>query len=157
MAGQGALARNAALALRSRCARARARRSVPCGGLIATNGGAQEEDRKNIADVKGNTKSLINAKDMPKPAFAGSQMLRAHYRAMMPEDKFNTPTLESHKYGGKLGAIGSREPFKGTKQKMGANPLEPLGLSTRYGRVDARLSTNDPISFDERFVKLPQI
>lgn len=115
----------------------------------------QEEDRPKLDDVKGNTRSFINAKDMPKPQFAGSQMLRAHYGSMMPTEKYHTPTLESHRYGGKLGAIGRRQPFSGTGQKMGANPLEPLGLATRRGRVDARLSTNDPIDYDERF--LPSI
>jgi hypothetical protein len=117
----------------------------------------QEEDRPRLSDVKGNTRSFINAKDMPKPAFAGSQMLRAHYGSMLPAEKYHTPTLESHKYGGKLGAIGRRQPFAGTGQKMGANPLEPLGLATRRGVVRARLETNDPILWDERVLKLPNI
>ena len=100
---------------------------------------------------------FINAKDVSRPAFAGSKMLRAHYNSMMPAEKFHTPTLESHKYGGKLGAIGSRQPFADTGQKVGVNPLEPIGLSTRRGRVDARLETNDPISYDERVLTLPPI
>ena len=117
---------------------------------------AQEEDRKDLSDIKGNTRSLINAKDMPKPAFAGSEMLRAHYGAMMPADKFHTPTLESHKTGGALGVIGSRQPFAGNPNMvLGANPLEPLGLSTRYGKINARLETNDPISYDERMLRGP--
>ena len=44
-----------------------------------------------------------------------------------------------------LGVIGGRKPFEGTGQAMGANPLEPLGLSQRFGRVNARLETNDPL------------
>jgi len=105
----------------------------------------KEEDRAKVGEVKGNMKSLINAKDMPTPAFAGSQFLKAHYDSMMPAEKFHTPTLESHKCGGALGVIGGRKPFEGTGQAVGANPLEPLGLSQRFGRVNARLETNDPL------------
>ena len=118
---------------------------------------AQDEDRATLDDVQGNTKSFINAKDVPKPSFAGSQMLKAHYGSMLPSEKYFTPTLESHKYGGKLGAIGRRNPFAGTGQALGANPLEPLGLATRRGRVDARLEMDDPILCDPRFLKLPPI
>ena len=63
----------------------------------------KEEDRAKVGEVKGNMKSLINAKDMPTPAFAGSQFLKAHYDSMMPAEKFHTPTLESHKCGGGSG------------------------------------------------------
>lgn len=96
--------------------------------MLLLNVNVQEEDRaKDSKELQGNTKSLINAKEVPAPNFASSEFLKAHYGSMLPEDKFHTPQLVSHNYGW-----------------AGRKTLEPPALRSNFGRVNARLETNDP-------------
>ena len=111
----------------NRNARSSARRSCAHAALVLRSRVQEEERQKGTGELKGNTKSLINAKDVPAPGFASSEFLKSHYGSMLPEDKFHTPQLISHNYGW-----------------AGRKPLEPPSLRANFGRVNARLETNDP-------------
>ena len=80
-------------------------------------------------------KSMINAKEIDIPGFSSGEFMRAHYQSLNPHEKFITPQLTSHGYGWR--AAGSHNP--------GRKPLETPALAKRHGRVNCRLSTNDPL------------
>lgn len=82
----------------------------------------KEEDRPAASEtIKGNTRSMINTKDLPAPMFTTGESVKQHYGSFVPTAKYATPQLESHKYG-----------WRSKK------PLEPAALRTNFGRVNAR-------------------
>ena len=88
------------------------------GWMVDEKGGG--EDTKKIV---GNTKSMINTKDVPAPMFVTKEYLQSHYSSMLPGDKFETAPLESHKYGWR-----SKNAIVGLQTSLQQN----------FGRVNAR-------------------
>ena len=80
-----------------------------------------KEEGAGATKVVGNTKSMLNTKDVPAPMFVTKEYLQSHYGSMGPGDKFLGPQLESHKYG-----------WRSKK------PLEPPQLRENFGRINAR-------------------
>ena len=91
---------------------------------------AEKDDSAAETKIMGNTKSMINAKEVAPPMFTDKEYLKNYFDSMAPQDKYNTPVTSAQTIGWKSG-----------KQRK---PLEPPNLRTSYGRVNARLETNDP-------------